>query len=401
MKSSRHFFLAAVVAGIPVLLTGCGGNAAIQVERADSAGVAVVTSHGEDRPLAWRFEERMRLGGTDEGPESFYELSRSLVATDAAGRIYVLDASAHRVVVFDSTGRHLATLGREGSGPGELEMPAGVAVHDGVVGVWDFGKSGLVRFDADGRPLAGFTSNAFYGGRGLQLRPGGAVFTTTDARDPAELREALVMLDTASEGETGWPGLNTVVSQPVPNAPMHRFTSCGLAMRLPPLFHPDVEWAPGPGGRLYVSDEVSYVVDVYADSVLQASYRRALDPRVATRALALAALGGGMTMSVGGGAPCTVPAEEVVEARGFADRIPFVEGLTVDPTGRVWVERVDIGDEPNRIDVLSADGAYLGTLTDAPVPIAFLPAGGLLAVETTELDVDQLVVYTVEGMPGD
>jgi hypothetical protein len=386
-----------LLAGLPALLvvTGCDTPAA-DVTRTDSAGVAVVVSGGPDRVLEWAFEERLRLGGAEDGPASFYSLSRGSIATDTAGRIYVLDGSAHRVVVFDAGGRHLRTLGREGGGPGELEMPSGLDVHDGVVGVWDYGKMGIVRFGPDGQPLPTFVSPAFYGGRGLDLRATGAAFKTTDAREADAIRDALVVLDTTYDsGDEQWRHLRTVVSLPVPEAAMHVFESCRIGFRLPPLFHPDVEWAAGAGGRLHVSHETGYVVDVYADTVHLASHRRALEPRPASRELAMAFLGEGMTVSVSGGPPCTIPPGEVIDARGYAERIPFVSGLITDPSGRTWVERVTIGEEPSRVDVLAADGTYLGTLVDAPVPVAFLPGGDLIAIETDALDVDRLVVYRV------
>ncbi len=376
-------------------LGGCADAPTIAVSRSDSAGVTMVTSDGADRLLEWRFDERLRLGGDEDGPASFYSLSRSLVATDAAGRIYVLDGEAHRVVVFDSTGRHLRTMGREGGGPGELEFPSGLAVNDGVVGVWDYDKSGVVRYAPDGTSLPTFVSPAFFGGRGLELRPTGAVFTTTDLRDAGDMRDVLVVMDTLYDsGDEQWRHLRPVVSLPIPDSPMHIFESCRIGFRLPPMFFPDVEWAPA-GSRLLVSDETDYVVDVYADTARVASYRRALEPRTATRELAEASLGEGMTVSVSGGPPCTIPPGEVVDARGFADRIPFISSLIVDPRGRIWVERVTIGDEPARVDILDADGAYVGTLVDAPIPVAFLPNGDVLAVETDAMDVDRLVVYRV------
>lgn len=386
---------AAILVALVMALGACGGDGGRSVTRTDSAGVSIVVTEGPDRPLAWRFRERLRLGGADEGPQSFYALSRSLVAADGEGRIYVLDESAHRVVVFDAQGEHVRTLGREGGGPGELEMPVAVAAAEGVVGVWDYGKSGVVRFGPDGEPLPTLTSNAFYGGRGLALRPTGAVFTTTDMRDPATLREALVVLDTTVAGPEGWRHIRPVSSIPMPDAPPHRFEACAIAFRLPPLFYPDVEWAQGPRGRLFVNDQAGWVVDVYRETAHVASYRRALEPRPATRALAERSLGEGMTVSVSGGPPCTIPPDEVLDARGYADRVPFMESIVVDPEGRVWVERAAIGDEPARVDILAPDGAYLGTLLDPPIPLAFLPDGDVLARETDALEVDRLVVYRV------
>jgi len=47
---------------------------------------------------------------------------------DSAGRLYVADALQGEVRVFDANGVALATLGEFGEGPGQLQLPAGLAV---------------------------------------------------------------------------------------------------------------------------------------------------------------------------------------------------------------------------------------------------------------------------------
>jgi|CXWL01.1.fsa_nt_gi HAMP domain-containing protein len=56
------------------------------------------------------------------------------LAFDASGRLYVADVQEPRVVIFDSTGRHLATVGRKGEGPGEFTAPTGpIVAGDGTL----------------------------------------------------------------------------------------------------------------------------------------------------------------------------------------------------------------------------------------------------------------------------
>lgn len=102
-------------------LAACGAaDRAASVERTDSAGVTLVTSGALDVPFPWSARERFTLGGEEEGPASFYRLSRHLVGADDAGRLYVLDDAGHRVVVFGADGAPVRAVGREGKGPGEL-----------------------------------------------------------------------------------------------------------------------------------------------------------------------------------------------------------------------------------------------------------------------------------------
>jgi DNA-binding beta-propeller fold protein YncE len=70
----------------------------------------------------------LRFVGSFRGPGG-ERLSRFLraVATDAAGRVYVADASANRVVVFDSSGTPFRSWGASGTAPGQFLAPVDVA----------------------------------------------------------------------------------------------------------------------------------------------------------------------------------------------------------------------------------------------------------------------------------
>lgn len=94
-----------------------------------------------------RIEHELSIGGGDDGPTSFGDL-RSF-AVDHQGRIYVLEAQAQEVRVFDSGGAYLRTLGRSGAGPGEFQMANGIALDPGDrLWVYDPGSSRLTLFDS-------------------------------------------------------------------------------------------------------------------------------------------------------------------------------------------------------------------------------------------------------------
>ncbi|NIQ56025.1 MAG: hypothetical protein GWN85_21895, partial [Gemmatimonadetes bacterium] len=57
--------------------------------------------------MGWEFTGLLTLGGEESGPESFYRVGRGLVDADGRGRIYVLDPTNARVVVFDAEGDHI------------------------------------------------------------------------------------------------------------------------------------------------------------------------------------------------------------------------------------------------------------------------------------------------------
>ncbi len=80
------------------------------------------------------------------------------IACDATGeRIYVADAHAHRISVFDARGRHVADLGRRGTGPGEFNFPTDVKVlPTGDLLVCDAMNCRIQRLRPDGTPLGAF-----------------------------------------------------------------------------------------------------------------------------------------------------------------------------------------------------------------------------------------------------
>ncbi len=363
------------------------GSSIPRASRADSAGVEIVVNTDEDRPLAWRAELRFRLGGADDGPEAFYRTGAPNIQTDERGRIYVLDRGNFRVVVFDSLGTHVRSVGREGGGPGELGFPLNLAVSPGgAVSVLDISKLSLVRFAPDGTLAEPQRATLqFSGGRIVILRSG--LLTAAIDRDPAldDLVERLLVVQEADTVEL------TRISQPMPRPA--EFRSCGITLAgIEPIFAPSIVWT-ARGTDVLVNQQPGYAVDRYRENRIVMSVRRTILPRPTTRSLALAELGEGMRFGGSGGTLVCEP-DEVVEQRGFAEFVPVISELAAAPTGEMWVRRRAVGEETSPIDVFSSDGEYRGTLpADFPYPAAFLPNGDLVVRETNELDMEFISVY--------
>ena len=94
-------------------------NGAIQV---GNSGVGIWNER-----TRWRLEDVFRIGTVEGGgPEQFGSVT--VIRADSVARVYVFDALALEVRVFDSLGVYLHSIGGEGEGPGEFRGPVGISV---------------------------------------------------------------------------------------------------------------------------------------------------------------------------------------------------------------------------------------------------------------------------------
>lgn len=103
-------------------------------------------------------QEVWRVGG-DEGEDFFGLITQVRVGKD--NRIYLLDTRLAEVPVYDRTGTRVATLSREGDGPGESRLPANlVFMPDGTLGLAQIFPGKIVKINLDGSPAGSFVPGA-------------------------------------------------------------------------------------------------------------------------------------------------------------------------------------------------------------------------------------------------
>lgn len=379
------------VAALLLLAAGCDADVGDlpSAEVIDSAGVRIVSNPvGPDRPLSFTVQVGPTLGGKETPEESFYRVRSVVVAADDRGYIHVLDPDAYQVQVFDSTGRHLRTLGRQGSGPGELQFPFALTVaDDGRVWVADIGRRRLVRWGPGGELLEPDPLPESFAGGPIDWTPRGIAYSrTTLERNSVVLTappEPLLELATTDRGQT----VNLDLA------------SCGMRFSgFEPLFSARLVWTTS-GDIVATASTSTYEIDLYENGRLVGSVRRDVGREPATAAIAEASLGDGMRVGTAGGERVCDP-KEVVAQQGFAPYLPVIETLALAPDRTLWVRRWTIDDAPGPTDVFDPEGRYVGTLPpDAPFPVGFLPDGRILAAETDAYDVDRLIVASLELEP--
>jgi len=299
-------------------------------------------------------QEVWRVGG-DESEDIFGLITQVRVGKD--GRIYLLDTRLAEVPVYDKTGKRVATLSREGDGPGESRLPANlIFMPDGTLGLAQIFPGKIIKINLDGTPAGSFT-------------PGGADPTAggflqlfdcvTNGTDLVVTAEAI-----AQGGTTGQDLTNYVATVDAAGKEKVRFLERKNHLDFTAFeFNEDktdrVDFrkvAAGKDGRVYVAGTRNrYAIDVYGkDGKLQRVIERAYErknrtdeefQRLQTAVQARLA---------------QVPGAKVTMSRTESD----ISAIEIGNDGNLWVSTSRSGGEqPAGImftwDVFTPDGEFL------------------------------------------
>lgn len=113
--------------------------------------VAMYPARSLAQPAPLPLREIVRVGG-DFGPSELLFTYISDIAVGRDGAIYVGDSRQASVTVLDSAGGFVRSIGREGSGPGEFQLPSDLQVDSQLV-VFDTRLQRVSTFELDGRHI--------------------------------------------------------------------------------------------------------------------------------------------------------------------------------------------------------------------------------------------------------
>ena len=417
-----------------------------------AALAAASPASAQDRPLAAEFEEVYRAGGMNAPEWAFFGDSAS-VSFDAAGNLYVLDRAAARVVIVDPSGALVRTVGRQGQGPGEFNLPLFLAVwRDGRFVVSDMGHGAYQVFGPDGeleryvKMTEGENPFAAMSAMTLAIRtyPGSNALIAQGA--PSAMgRLSGMMADVLGTGDQdqgeraderglervdldadiisftpvlqGWRApREETAGQLSPENLLDPSAMLGL-MDNTRYFEPGFHWDLLPDGAIAYSDSSAYAVKIaepqgsVTDVLERPLAPEPVTPRIRSGMIEHALREMEESMSdpqaieaseaVAGIMPGFM--EEMAEAfrkqagnREFLSEVPVVRGVRATWDGGLWIQRR--GEEPwdaaGPIDVFGPDREYVGTFAaGAPeMPAAFGPDGLVVFWEFDEMDVPTIVV---------
>ena len=91
-------------------------------------------AHAQAGVQRWSLEPELRIGSIDTPPDLLTEVGDLAVA---AGRVFVAQPQDRQVRVFDTAGRFIGVIGRDGAGPGEFRSFASIGVRSDTLWVVD------------------------------------------------------------------------------------------------------------------------------------------------------------------------------------------------------------------------------------------------------------------------
>ena len=385
------------------LLIGCGeGGSRWAGTMTDSAGIQIVQNPatgvwGPDETA--EVVEELKIGRADGDPNYQFGAIAGVEA-GSDGSIYVLDQQATAVRVYDANGQFLRSMGRAGSGPGELSLVVtGLIVRNDTIIVADMGQQRLTQYQSDGTPIGSFPILI---AEGLPMRwsvgpqgviqqsrigmmPTGAGAGGTDPKDLLLVRNAAGTL------------MDTLLTMPVGQT----FSASQNSMAIR-LFEPEPIWEVGQDGSLWFGMNSEYSVNGYSSTgELQRIVRREGERKPVTDTDKAAFIEMLKALFQQQGVPPQA-VDQVLQGVSFADHYPTYARILVGPESTLWLQQVVTAEDAKaaggefniqdtgsaRWDVYNAEGHYLGVVT---LPQRFQPtrvAGDkMYGVWRDELDV--------------
>lgn len=396
-----------------------------------------VVATAQDRPLAADFSEVYRVGGL-AAPEWAQFSGRGPVGFDGSGNLYILDFGAPQVVVIDTLGRLVGTVGRAGEGPGEFGFPFKLVVwRDGRFAVQDMQRDAIHLFGPGGEFDHSVKIGTHLTLATLRPDPNGGAIYAQGSSGNSRLRGALAAMvgDAAlRRDELDAFGIGRVdltadvaVADPVLQAsrppredspaegsaddmmdPSRMLSTMLSGTTEGVFFEPTLRWDILPGGAIAYADSSAYVVKIFTPGgAVTDVLRRPIRPEAVTSPLRSAAVDRQIERLMpaferadpSGAMPDDF--RKQIEARGFYPEVPVIRAIRSTWQGSLWVRRPgeDPWDNNGPIDVFGPDRQYLGTLPAgaATMPEAFGPHGLVAYWEVDELDVPTIVVKRLPG----
>lgn len=338
----------------------------------------------------WHFTKLWQLSATTHEFMTSENLKEADVASDGDGNVYVLSHEAVKVFVVSESGELIDSIGRRGSGPGELSNPGAIDVAEGVLHVFDH-TGGVRRWRISDLELLPRLAMGEYFSLSGRFRGMGSRFLASEA-----------VWNGSEGGGDRWErylaewnrgGKERIAAGPRSVYTPFESPACIAGVVMPRIFEASLVWDYA-DGLLVIASDTEYRAELLRDRQSVGQIRRDAMPRRVTRAMLRREVGDLRWGPPGN--PCVIAAEQVIDGRGYAEFLAPIADVLISPNEEVWVLRGRVKDEPTIVDIFRTTGDFIGTLpAGSPFPVAFVGPDRILTIGSDEFG-STLEMYRLE-----
>lgn len=346
----------------------------------------------------WTLRETLRIGGAESGPEMFVQ-TRSIDA-DSKGRILVYDRQTQDIRMFGPDGKFIRTIGRVGSGPGEMRNAEGMVIdRNGKIWVRDAANARFTIFNAEGEFEKNWTMK-FCWSQGIwhpQPNRQGRIIDYDCVVPPGGGRS----MGYAVVGyRVDASGVDTLGSRPECGTKELSEAGTWVTRSEKATMYRSIPWAPFPIGVLGPTGETWCAPNSARYEIMRFGGASKDTVRIA-RTVPVVPVSKNERDSVIATFESKGPSG--LDFGRIPRTKPAIERIIVDDQGRPWVRRTDAKGAV-AFDVFSTGGQLIATLElgarRSPTHLPFVVRGdNIYMVVLDEDDVQHVVRFTIEG-PG-
>ncbi len=291
-------------------------------------------------------------------PEGTFFENVSDIKCDDDGHVYACDFRANNIKKFDSSGKFIKTIGREGQGPGEFNMPYKIAVTNDRLIVWDMRNRRLCALSLDGEFIKS-VSISMGEGRPQEMKalPNGDLVIElekiyySDLNRPQDCLLEIYSLDLERK--------KTIYTQQVWRMKYNITERRNYVQPFSPL----VSWDISPRGDIVIGYPKEYEIEIY-DRIKGeiSSFTHSYEPvKVTDKDKEMFLAGGGYS---GGGVIKKVPSDDSAKYRVWPKAKPAFMQILVDSEGNilVWPYREKREEEWRFFHVFDHSGNFVGNV---------------------------------------
>jgi hypothetical protein len=348
-----------------------------------------------------RFVKELILSD-DSMPEDVFFEQPIAVISDHDSNIYVLDSQANNIKKFDSAGKFIKIIGREGQGPGELSTPLYMTFAKDKLVVWDLRNRRLCAFTSDGEFITSSAISYDEGSvRKIRSLPNGVIVVEKEKSFRREPDKAQICsIDLYS---TDLKYERTIYSRKLWRKKYVRTKDFGISTLYFP-FAPDLFWDVIPAGLVVIGYSTQYEIEMYDSSGKKlSSFSNEYNP-VKVTANDREEYFAGLVFSRNGVILNEIP-EYITKYTEFPKNKPAFRNILADSEGRILVvtHKRDKSEEGKVFDVFNAEGKFQTSARasgDISFPMsrwAAIQDGFFWAIETDEEDLFRVIKYKIVG----